>query len=196
MPHSIFRFDAGGQQQIVSTTGLAASRIRDLIDTGGVFRGHADSPATPIQAPIPQASSQLMIPGGVGSSIPWGDIIRDQITRLFDFGNGNGGGNGGPPAVVPEQTPVGGGLMVPDFGSFPAVGCGSRAKVGYISLPDGTVGCPSGYHPEKSGKGYCVRNRRMNPLNPRALARAGRRVGGFARAVKRARSLKKVCRSL
>jgi len=63
-------------------------------------------------------------------------------------------------------------------------------------MPNGFPGCPTGYHPEKAGKAYCVRNRRMNPLNPRALSRATRRVGGFARAVKRARTLKKVCKSL
>lgn len=46
-----------------------------------------------------------------------------------------------------------------------------------------TIGCPSGYHPNKSGyftksegwipKGTkCVKNRRRNPANPRALDRA------------------------
>lgn len=51
--------------------------------------------------------------------------------------------------------------------------------------------CPPGYHPNKSDsikgpKGsYCVRNRRMNPLNPRALRRALRRSEDFEGIAKR-----------
>jgi len=49
--------------------------------------------------------------------------------------------------------------------------------------PDGL--CPCGFHPEKSGKGYCVRNRRMNVANPRALRRGMRRVSGFEKLARR-----------
>jgi hypothetical protein len=46
--------------------------------------------------------------------------------------------------------------------------------------------CPRGFHPCKSKKhgckkGPCVRNRRMNSCNPRALRRAVRRLHSFAR---------------
>lgn len=59
------------------------------------------------------------------------------------------------------------------------------------------MGCPRGYHPNKSEyflkdgtfvpKGSrCVRNRRRNSLNPRALSKAIGRVEGFKKAAKRA----------
>lgn len=38
------------------------------------------------------------------------------------------------------------------------------------------MACPSGFHPAKDGTGRCVRNRRMNPMNPRAARRAIRRI--------------------
>lgn len=37
-------------------------------------------------------------------------------------------------------------------------------------------GCPPGYHLAKDGSGRCVKNRRMNPMNPRAAKRAIRRI--------------------
>jgi len=45
--------------------------------------------------------------------------------------------------------------------------------------------CPVGYHMVKTGAGYCVRNRRMNIANPRALRRGMRRVQGFEKLAKR-----------
>ena len=67
------------------------------------------------------------------------------------------------------------------------------------------IGCPSGFHPNKSSymtqagfveKGTrCVRNRRRNNLNPRALRRAGSRIGGFyGEAIKIDKVLKKSVR--
>lgn len=46
--------------------------------------------------------------------------------------------------------------------------------------------CPTGYHLAKDGSGRCVRNRRMNPANPKALRRAMRRTDGFVKLAKRA----------
>lgn len=57
----------------------------------------------------------------------------------------------------------------------------------------GCPGCCKGFHvaktqdPNAPSFGQCVRNRRMNPLNPRALRRATRRLKGFERAVKSTR---------
>lgn len=71
-----------------------------------------------------------------------------------------------------------------------------RGKCRALVLPDKVTGkCPSGYHRNKHGyflesghfvpKGSkCVRNRRMNPLNPRALDRSLRRMKGAERFVK------------
>jgi hypothetical protein len=66
-------------------------------------------------------------------------------------------------------------------------------------LPGGQTGlgsgCMAGFHPNKSGyftmsEGYvapgtkCVRNRRRNPLNPRALDRAESRIAGAGNAIR------------
>jgi len=53
----------------------------------------------------------------------------------------------------------------------------------------GACGCPSGWHNAKDaqarGMCRCVRNRRMNPTNPRALRRAIRREESFIRLARR-----------
>jgi len=88
-----------------------------------------------------------------------------------DFGNGNGGRPPGAPA--------------PRLG-----GCPSTAATA------ASVQCPAGCHPNKSEyclksgarvlKGTrCVRNRRRNPLNPRALDRAISRISSAQNAVSR-----------
>lgn len=51
--------------------------------------------------------------------------------------------------------------------------------------------CPTGYHPAKDGQPKCVRNRRMNITNPRALRRSMRRVQGFEKLAKRTISFTK-----
>ena len=74
-----------------------------------------------------------------------------------------------------------------------------------IPLPGGLFGngecgpanpCCSGQHLDKATGTKCVSNRRMNPLNPRALRRATRRLKGFERAVvttrKQLRTLAKI----
>jgi len=185
--HRLIR--AGGAA--LSTSSLSAGTIRNFIDNYG-YRidpsGGGD---------IGQAMSSFSVdpfslrgPAGVFTNV---DDILDLLRKGRDlFGGGPGGRldlqeNGGPIVDRPG---------VPDFIDRIFGGTLPRGATAYIDLPDGTVGCPSGYHPEKQGKGYCVRNRRMNSLNPRALSRASRRVGGFARAVKRARTLKRICKTL
>jgi len=166
-----------------------ASQARESIMPGG-FNFVPGPGSTGFQA----STSNLMIPGGVGSTVNWPETIRDLIDKWW---------TGGPqpfqegPLVLPPGSPTPGlfppgGLQAPVPGGLARTG--GRAQ--FITMPNGLPGCPTGYHPEKSGQPYCVRNRRMNPLNPRALSRATRRVGGFARAVKRARTLKKICRTL
>jgi len=49
----------------------------------------------------------------------------------------------------------------------------------------GTGCCPRGFHLAKDGSGRCVRNRRMNIANPRALRRSMRRVQGFEKLARR-----------
>ena len=61
----------------------------------------------------------------------------------------------------------------------------SRAP-GAGGVPMAAAGCcPVGYHLAKDGSGRCVRNRRMNVANPRALRRSMRRVQGFEKLAKR-----------
>jgi len=69
---------------------------------------------------------------------------------------------------------------------FPSATAGQVAGLPRGARPFGADGlCPCGFHPEKSGAGYCVRNRRMNVANPRALRRGMRRVSGFEKLARR-----------
>lgn len=104
---------------------------------------------------------------------------------------------GGPPPQFPATVPAGfpgmgftpgAGARGPAMPSFvpPGTGFGGRAvgpTRGSVMMVDGC--CPQGYHPEKSGKPYCVRNRRMNVGNARALRRGMRRVQGFEKLARR-----------
>lgn len=186
MPHiesGAFQLASGGRDAIRTAISIADP----LIGT------------PPIVGPVATTTIPFGIPTDINS------IIRTAIDVWF---GGRGGGTAG---VTPLQEPISGGLMIPVPGTpggalanAPGVCCppgfGGRRSMGgrvpFITLPNGCQGCPQGYHPEKQGRPYCVRNRRMNPLNPRALSRATRRVGGFARAVKRARTLKTIVKNL
>ena len=53
-----------------------------------------------------------------------------------------------------------------------------RDPITGMPLTPGGVGCPQGFHFAKDGSGRCVRNRRMNVMNPRAARRAIRRIKG------------------
>lgn len=65
-------------------------------------------------------------------------------------------------------------------GRPPLVGAGP------MGIPGASAGCcPVGYHLDKKTGTRCVRNRRMNTANPRALRRAMRRVQGFEKMAKR-----------
>jgi len=63
----------------------------------------------------------------------------------------------------------------------------SRATsyVGAMPSADASGCCARGFHLAKDGSGKCVRNRRMNVANPRALRRSMRRVQGFEKLARR-----------
>jgi len=195
---------------------FSPSTIRNWIDNHGftIIEHESEVPLPGIYPSLlsgqvtTNASTTLMSPlintGGTGVLMPsgivapnWAEILRQGIDIWM--GGGGGGSFQQPegPLALPPQSPTPG-LFPPGGLQGPIGGGGVRTggRAAFITMPNGMLGCPSGYHPEKQGKPYCVRNRRMNPLNPRALSRATRRVGGFARAVQRARTIKKVCRSL
>lgn len=74
-------------------------------------------------------------------------------------------------------------------GAAGAVGAMGGALASHVATSMGGAGaCPRGFHPGKSkhNRGSCVRNRRMNSCNPRALRRAARRLHSFARHYRKA----------
>lgn len=96
---------------------------------------------------------------------------------------GFAGGGGGPSSTrINIQPPqIGGVKLGPSFQVERYQG--ARGSVDFPASSDGA--CPRGFHLNKADgpkgpKGsYCVRNRSMNPANPRALRRAIRREEGF-----------------
>lgn len=111
-------------------------------------------------------------------------------------------------AVRPSGAPVSleqygaGGLMIPSGPAFSAAGGGGPYGMTVMGTPGGVAVCKTqGYHVNKAGyfrrtpggqvayieKGSaCVRNRRMNPANGRALTRALRRAVAFKKLAMKA----------
>lgn len=86
------------------------------------------------------------------------------------------------PAAPPGGMPGG---AIPGAGAFPMVrGAGVLCPRPVMPLLAGGT-CPVGYHPRKSDGAVCVRNRRMNVANPRALRKSMRRVQGFERLARK-----------
>lgn len=84
--------------------------------------------------------------------------------------------------TVPGAPPVPGGAAFPGGGLPVAAGAAiGSAIAGYQGAAGAGGMCPAGYHPRKDRRlpFKCVRNRRMNIANPRALRRGMRRVKGF-----------------
>ena len=76
----------------------------------------------------------------------------------------------------------------PPVPQFAGPGMGRARATGMENLggmPSATGCCPRGFHLAKDGSGKCVRNRRMNVANPRALRRSMRRVQGFEKLARR-----------
>lgn len=165
----------------------------------GAFRGFPLCCPPSVQAatiPTPLGPIEITLPGSCG---PLETCVGLDIAGIclgscvpFDpglpFVPGPPPGNGAPPQDFPPLPPPG--QPQPQLG-----GCPPRAGVAAAVL------CPAGCHPNKSDyflrngtfvlKGSkCVRNRRRNPLNPRALDRAAGRlrsaqkVGRFLAKVK------------
>jgi len=109
---------------------------------------------------------------------------------------------GGTPPIMPPMTPRGqvqrqgtiaigpmrysSQQMYPPVPQYAGGPMGPRGKgVSGVGVDAGTGCCPRGYHLAKDGTGRCVRNRRMNVANPRALRRSMRRVQGFEKLARR-----------
>lgn len=144
----------------------------DVINPSGL-------PSISIPGPVPTGS----VGTGVGSWIQWG--IGQVLNAI------QGGQSGAPAGMTSSQLPI----PSPTGGIGPIVG---PLMQGAPSCPAPASGTCRGYHLNKTsyflkttgqfvpaGTKW-VRNRRMNPLNPRALRRAFRREDGFERFVRRA----------
>jgi len=92
-------------------------------------------------------------------------------------------------AMVPAGPPPAPPSM-PGIGAVVGQAVGAAAGAYISARPAGGV-CPSGYHPDKRTGTKCVRNRRMNIANPRALRRSMRRVKGFEKLARRTISFTK-----
>ncbi len=87
-----------------------------------------------------------------------------------------------PQAFLPGGAPLISRRTLPPSAAMPA------------GAPGAGMGCPSGYHLNKSvscdgrpAGSYLVRNRSMNVANPRALRRSLRRVAGFGKLAQRSK---------
>jgi len=90
--------------------------------------------------------------------------------------------------LIPAPPPVPGAGAMPGMGILPAVGqVVGGALVGAAQAGMAPGVCPVGFHPRKDKRlpFKCVRNRRMNIANPRALRRGMRRVQGFEKLARK-----------
>lgn len=134
-------------------------------------------------------------------------IIGGMIGGPFGavIGGAIGGGGGQPPPIrqIPQpRSSVGLNLgpisarstdfypPVPKFSGAPMAAGARGGRAGPVGM-DASGCCPVGYHMAKSGPPRCVRNRRMNVANPRALRRSMRRVQGFEKLARRTISFTK-----
>ena len=112
--------------------------------------------------------------GFVGGGGPVGGIIGGILGGIKKGGGGGGGG------VLPGV--IGG--ILPGLPGFPGLGGGRDGEKPTTATWGGE--CPPGrvLRRKPFARDVCVKKPRMNPFNPRALARADRRVTSFARRSK------------
>lgn len=132
------------------------------------------------------------------------DVLSDVPPDIWGsiFGGGRAGGGGATGEYLPTSTGSGlgngtgpGPVMGTEVG-HPAMGRMRGCHYYTVSQPGGAVANVRGVWRERkrmvgTGQFYIGKCRRMNPLNPRALARAGRRVEAASRAIRRVKILRK-----
>lgn len=155
--------------------------LTDVLNAAGTVRFGplSDHPAG-YQASLPIIN--IPLPGDVGIGGSLGGIITQIMQRIPiprpRLPLPRVPGPTGPRGRIPIPIPI----PVPE-GWFPGMGGNGCA----------TDACCKGQHLDKQTGTKCVSNRRMNPLNPRALKRAIRRATRFEAFVK---SNRKSLRSL
>lgn len=127
---------------------------------GGLIAGPAGVAAVTAASGKPGAQQPFQLPGTIGGAVSFPGGM--SVSGAFQ-----------PQGRLPPYTAAGAGVL-------PRGGARMRPRV----MPMNGM-CPTGYHFVKSGEGYCVRNRRMNVANPRALRRGMRRVQGFEKLARR-----------
>jgi len=172
----------------VRSRGIIASEKIDLAQRGMPFQFQLGLPSQQ-----PQTGQLPPLSRTPGSLSTIALEIADRLAKRF---------LPGPSPALAAHSGSQAGEPVGDVFGFPDViegmikGTLPRGARQILIGPNGLPECPQGFHFHKGHQRWCVHNRRMNSLNPRALSRASRRIGGFARAVKRARTIKRVCKSL
>lgn len=167
--------------------GFLGKAIRGV---AGAALGVASNVGIPGASRIQQAISRRA--PAVAQQVPFGfritsggNIVRDVSARQSVFGRAGGGGRLPNPLGI---TRVGGGMPGPPL----------LEGKGTSFVPDQYGNCPVGHHKNKTGywitspqgtPSYvspgerCVKNRRRNPLNPRATDRAISRLESAKKAV-------------
>lgn len=82
-------------------------------------------------------------------------------------------------------------------GTLGSISLPSLPGLGPLSMPQGGRGrvamvngqCPKGYHPDKATRTFCARNRRTNFANGQAARRAGKRLRGTVKMLRKSFSL-------
>lgn len=108
-----------------------------------------------------------------GAAIPGvGGLVSAGASALGGILSGSGS------TVKPTQS-TGVGVALPFGPSIPQMTGGGGGSCG-------SGACSSGYHLDKTTRSRCVRNRKTNYTNPRALARAAKRMDGFVGVARKA----------
>lgn len=143
--------------------------MADVVDVFG-FGSLPPGRGSPIGGFPTPMSLRLPAPGDINTGGILGTVID-----IF------GGIIGGRLPALPQLPPVPGGTPPLLPGRIPpaVLAPGSPGFNGCAPNP-----CCSGQHLDKATGTKCVSNRRMDPLNPKALRRAIRRAKGFERFVK------------
>lgn len=198
-PNMMRRGDPGILGTIGSLVGGVVSGIPgvgSVINTVGQVGGMIFGGGSPSQTRVPLPTSILKLAGAIGDKSAGGTTASRVVNALLPSAAPKlpVPGPGGGVATLPGE-----GYLAPNGGQgtavIPAAGGGQ-----VITDVNAAGCCPAGYHPNKSAyyrktpggsivyhpKGsVCVRNRRRNPLNPRALSRSMSRVAGATKAIRK-----------
>lgn len=144
-------------------------------------------PMAPTLPGVPTVSTRQAPLIFTGGGITWPSIPPINIPISF------GGQQPGPiPNIVPQRPPLLPGRIPPApvavQGGCPSCN-GNKCSTRSVFVPVQNGCCPKGCHPDKKTGTKCVSNRRMNPLNPRALRRSLRRIDQFENFVNKTAKL-------